>query len=114
MHPLIRDALAETADLHDRGFKRPSEATLAEAERLLALVHPRWPAPQVEAQSDGALTLDWDAGTRGWLQLTVRGDGRLWHSAVIDGDDLEQDEAFADVLPAWADTLLDRLLPRPH
>jgi hypothetical protein len=115
MHPLLAQALADIDPLTaERGFTRPSDATLAEAERLLALVHPRWRAPTVELLSDGAVTLDWDAGAHGWLQLTVRGDGRLVHSAVIEGDDYEQDEPFHDHLPDWADALLKKLLGREH
>lgn len=115
MHALLAQALADVGPLTaERGFTPPASATLAEAERLLALVHPRWRAPAVEVLSDGAVVLDWDAGAHGWLQLTVRGDGRLEHSAVIDGDDYTQSEPFFDQLPDWADALLAKLLSREH
>jgi hypothetical protein len=115
MHDLLAQALADVDPLTaERGFTPPGSATLAEAERLLALVHPRWRAPAVEVLSDGAVVLDWDAGAHGWLQLTLRGDGRLEHSAVIDGDDYAQSEPFFDQLPDWADALLRKLLSREH
>jgi hypothetical protein len=115
MNPLLEQALADVDPLTaERGFQQPSSATLAEAERLLALVHPRWRAPTVEVLSDGAVVLDWDAGAHGWLQLTVQGDGRLVHSAVIEGDDYAQSEPFFDQLPDWADALLKKLLSREH
>ena len=115
MHPLLEQALADIDPLTaERGFARPTDATLAEAGRLLALVHPRWRAPTVELLSDGAVPLDWDAGAPGGLQLPGRGDGRLVHSAVIDGDDYEQDEPFHEHLPDWADALLTKLLGREH
>lgn len=116
MHPLLRDALDETAALEaERGWQRPDEATLSEAQHVLSLVHPRWRAPQVEVQADGSVTFDWQSGDRGWVQMSVRGRGRLVHEGVIDGDDYEQDEAFAAdaaELPAWAGEVLGRLLGR--
>jgi hypothetical protein len=115
MNPLLEQALADVDPLTaERGFVRPTSATVSEAERLLALVHPRWRTPTVEVLSDGAVTLDWDAGAHGWLQLTVQGDGRLVHSAVIDGDDYAQSEPFFEHLPDWADALLKKLLSREH
>lgn len=115
MHPLLREALAEIDPLtQGRGWSRPGDTTMAEAERLLALVTPRFRAPQVEIQSDGGITLDWDAGAHGWLQLTVQGDGQLVHSAVIEGDDYARSEPFGEQLPDWANALLGKLLGREH
>jgi hypothetical protein len=115
MSPLLAKALEDARSLAvERGWHLPDGATLAEAERLLELVGREWRAPQVQAEPDGALTLEWDAGARGWLQLSVRGQGQLAHSAVIEGDEYTQSEAFSDGLPGWADALLRKLLLVGH
>lgn len=116
MSPLLAAALDEARLLAaERRWQLPDEPTLAEAERLLAIAARNWRAPtSVQAEPDGALMLEWDAGARGWLQLRVRGQGQLAHSAVIEGDDYEQTEAFGEQLPDWADTLLRRLLLAGH
>ncbi|MEW6099379.1 MAG: hypothetical protein AB1666_09365 [Pseudomonadota bacterium] len=103
-------ALEEVRPLvESRAWAWPSEATLREGERLLELVGQAWPAPDVQVEPDGSLTLTWEAGTRGWLSLQVCGRGTLVHSAVIEGDEYGQEERFDSALPAWAHTLLRRL-----
>ncbi|MEY2686762.1 MAG: hypothetical protein RL375_960 [Pseudomonadota bacterium] len=115
MHPLIAAALDEAAALAgDRGWQLPGEATVREAEQVLRLTQSRWPAPALQAEPDGALTLAWDGGERGWVELRVDGGGQLTHSAVIEGDEYGQAEAWADValpdhLPDWAAEVLRRL-----
>lgn len=110
----LRQALADAEPLAvQRGWQRPTEATLAEAARLLALVTV-WPAPQVTLDPEGGVLLEWEAGERGWLQLCVRGTGELTHSAVIAGDDYAQSEPFDQVLPDWAAELLGRLWDPPR
>jgi hypothetical protein len=114
----IADALAEAqAFAAQRDWRVPTEATLAEAQRLLDLVRVEWPAPEVQAQANGAITLDWEAGgdadTRGWLTLTVAGQHTVEHAAVIAGDEYGLTEDFIDVLPGWANELLRRLHQAP-
>jgi hypothetical protein len=116
MSPLLAQALEEARTLAAaRGWSLPTEATLAEAERLLAIVQADWRAPtSVQVEPDGALTLEWDAGAHGWLQLSVRGEGQLAHSAVIEGDEYAQTEDFTGPLPGWAGALLGKLLLVGH
>src|SRR5438128_1109543 len=106
MSPLLKLALADALPLVDgRGWTPPPPATMAEAERLLALVAPIGREPLAEVQPDGAVAFEWEAAGHGWLKLSVDGRGRLSHSAVIAGDEYEQVEDF-DVaraaLPDWA------------
>jgi hypothetical protein len=98
-----------------RDWKVPSEATVAEAQRLLDLVSLEWPAPEVQTQADGSITLDWEAGAHGWLTLTVIGKQTVEHAAVIEGDEYGLSEAFIDAVPDWAQELLRRLhgTPKP-
>jgi hypothetical protein len=110
----IAAALAEAQALaSQRDWQMPTEATVAEARRLLDLVSVEWPAPEVQTQADGSITLDWeagaDAGTSGWLTLTVVGKQTVEHAAVIEDDEYGLSEAFTDVLPDWAQQLLRRL-----
>lgn len=115
MHPLLATALADSEPLvRQRGWQPPGDAAQVEAERVLALVLPRWRAPTVEVQPDGSISLEWEAGERGWVQLALQGDGRLRHSAVIDGDEYAQDEPFGESLPDWAQTVLSKLLSAEH
>ena len=107
-------AVAEAAVLAgERTWATPSDATLREADRLLALLAEAWPAPGVLVQPDGAIALEWEAGDRGWLALTVRGNATLEHAAVLDGDDYGLSEDFADAVPDWALAMLRRL-HAPH
>ena len=115
----IAEALAEAQALAaQREWQVPTDATQAEAQHLLDLVGVEWPAPEVQAQANGAITLDWDAGgesgTRGWLTLTVVGQNTVEHAAVIDGDEYGLTEDFTDVLPGWANELLRRLHQAPE
>lgn len=115
--PLLQQAWAEAQPLiRTRGWQPPAEAAWADAARLLALVAP-WPAPTVSVDPEGAVLLEWEQDPRGWLQLSVRGDGQLVHSAVLDGDDYGQSEPFVatqpPTLPDWAATLLTRLWDPP-
>jgi hypothetical protein len=106
----IAEALAEAQALAaQRDWKVPSEATVAEAQRLLDLVSLEWPAPEVQTQADGSITLDWEAGAHGWLTLTVIGKQTVEHAAVIEGDEYGLSEAFIDAVPDWAQELLRRL-----
>jgi hypothetical protein len=110
----IAEALAEAQALAaQREWQVPSEATVAEAQCLLDLVSLKWPAPEVQTQADGSITLDWEADlandAHGWLTLTVIGKQTVEHAAVIDGDEYGLSEAFIDVLPDWAQELLRRL-----
>ncbi|HEX7638443.1 MAG TPA: hypothetical protein VF457_08610, partial [Burkholderiaceae bacterium] len=63
---------------------------------------------------DGRILLEWEAGGHGWLALRVDEAGHLDHEAVIGEDEFAQREAFGDALPAWAGTLLARLLRAGH
>jgi hypothetical protein len=110
----IAEALAEAQALaSQRDWQVPTEATVAEAQRLLDLVSLEWPAPELQTQADGSITLDWEAdlsaNSHGWLTLTVVGQNTVEHAAVIDGDEYGLSEAFTDVLPDWAHQLLRRL-----
>jgi hypothetical protein len=110
----IAEALAEARALAaQRAWQLPNEATVIEAQRLLDLVSVDWPAPEVQAQANGTITLDWEAGAHGWLTLTVAGQRTVEHAAVIDGDEYGLTEDFMDVLPGWANELLRRLHQAP-
>jgi hypothetical protein len=112
MPSLLEQALEDARALGaGRGWTLPSPEAIAEAERLLSLVAD-WRAPEVRAEPDGAIVLEWDAGEAGWLQLAVRGTGQLEHSAVIDGDEYTQSEPFEQALTPWAQHLLAKLLGR--
>ena len=115
MHALLAAALDDARAMSERGWRMPGQATLAEASRLLALLDDlHWREPEVQATPDGDISFEWEAGEHGWLQLLVRGDGELAHSAVIDGDEYAQSEAFGDALPDWAANLLARLRAFGH
>lgn len=116
MSPLLAQALDEARALNAaRGWRLPTDATLAEAERLLVLVGRQWRAPTtVQAEPDGGITLEWDAGEHGWLQLAVQGTGKLTHSAVIEGDEYAKAEDFGEQLPDWAQAVLGKLLLVGH
>jgi hypothetical protein len=82
---------------------------------------PPWPRPagcwHCSSPSAGGhrrFSLEWEAGAHGWLQLLVRGDGQLTHSAVLEGDEYGQSEDFGNVLPDWAASLLARLIGLGH
>ena len=96
-----------------RAWLAPTEQTLLEADRLLKLLAHAWPAPQVLVQPSGAIALEWEAGARGWLVLTLSGTASLEHAAVIDGDEYGLTEDFVDSVPDWAQELLRRLLAHP-
>jgi hypothetical protein len=111
MSPLLRAALDESQAVGAaRGWALPNEATIAEAQRLLDLLQAQWRAPVVQVEPEGAISLEWESGARGWLKLSVSGTGRLEHSAVIEEDEYAQVEDFGDTLPDWARHLLGRLL----
>jgi hypothetical protein len=117
MSPLLMLALVDAMPFVDeRGWTSPEPATIAEADRLIALVAPLGRAPMAEVEPDGSIALEWEAAGHGWLRLTVDGSGQLAHSAVIAGDDYEQVEPFdgADVLPEWAAELLRKLMAVGH
>lgn len=115
MSPLLEAAFADVAPLQElRGWPKPSDSTVADAERLLALVEDVARAPAVQVEPDGSITLDWEAGEHGWLTLQVDGTGHVRHRAVIDEDEFEQSELFGDELPGWATALLVRLLRLGH
>ena len=115
MHQALQEALQDAQPLiTDRGWSQPEAATIAAAERLLALVanHPR--QPQVQVEPEGTICFEWEAADHGWLTLTVDDQGQLTHAAVLGEDEFTQTEAFGDALPDWADTLLQRLLQAGH
>ena len=110
----IADALQEAHTFAEaREWQLPSEATVAEAQRLLDLLASEWPAPEVQADANGSISLEWEAGAHGWLRLTVTGQQKLEHAAVIAGDEYGLTEDFAAVLPSWAHELLRRLHVTP-
>ena len=114
MHPQLVTALADAAPLiATRGWMRPSDAALADAERLMVLVA-AYRAPSVQIEPDGTLGFEWEAADQGWLKLVVDGRGQLAHSAVIGEDEFEKTEAFGDALPDWASRLLARLMQAGH
>ncbi len=114
MHPLLAAALDEAKPLvESRGWAWPTPPTLAEAERLLSLTSRHRP-PTIQIDADGSIRLEWEAAEAGWLTFTVDGSGQLRHSAVIGEDEFEHSEEFADALPAWATTVLQRLVQVGH
>ncbi len=114
-HPLLVPALDEAKLLASRGWQQPEAGTIAEASRLLVLLAADgWRAPEVLVEPEGAIAFEWDAGARGWLRLSVRGQGRVEHSAVIEGDEYAQGEDLAEQLPGWVSALLVRLLRTGH
>jgi hypothetical protein len=114
MHPLIAAALNEaTPMVESRGWALPTPSTVAEAERLLALTSRHRP-PTIQIDAVGSIRLEWEASEMGWMTLTVDGSGQLKHNAVIGEDEFELTEVFGDVLPAWAATVLERLVRAGH
>jgi hypothetical protein len=112
--PLLAAALTEARVLAgDRAWVAPADATVLEAARLLTLLAGAWPEPLVQVQASGAVALEWEAGARGWLVLTVHGNATLQHAAVIDGDEYGLTEDFGDAIPEWAQELLRRLWAHP-
>ena len=110
----IEAALIEAQTLaSQRDWQVPSAVTLLEARRLLDLVGIEWPAPDVQAHADGGMSLEWETGAHGWLTLTVVGQQTVEHAAVIAGDEYGLVEPFVDVLPGWAQELLQRLHQSP-
>lgn len=110
----IAEALQEARDLAaTRNWQVPTQATALEAERLFDLVSKQWPAFEVQAHADGSISLEWEADVRGWLTLTVTGQQKLEHAAVIAGDEYGLAEDFGDALPGWAQELLGRLHVAP-
>jgi len=96
----------------NRPWTPPTPATQAEAERLLALLAgaQAWPPGEIEVQPDGTIHIDWDAGERGWVTLSVDGHALLTHSAVIDGDEYTLAEPWdGQSLTDWAAEVLRRL-----
>ena len=79
----------------------PNKKTIDEAQRLLDLAMQDRRAPAVQAEPNGAISLEWEVGAHGWLKLTVAGNATLEHSAVIEGDEYAQLEHFGDHLPGW-------------
>ena len=67
-----------------------------------------------QVDADGSIRLEWEAAETGWLTLTVDGSGQVRHSAVIGEDEFERSEAFGDVLPEWATTVLERIVRVGH
>ena len=96
-----------------RDWQVPTEATTLEAQRLLDLLRIEWPAPDVHAQADGSLSLEWEQGAHGWLTLSVAGRHTVEHAGVIAGDEYGLVEDFGDVVPGWAQELLRRLHQAP-
>jgi hypothetical protein len=114
MHPLLAQALADAAPLiAERGWFHPSQATVADAGRMLDLVSTHR-APSVQIEPDGVLTFSCEAAEHGWPTLAVDGSGRLTHAAVIDADEFAQTEHFGATLPDWAATLLARMMRAGH
>jgi hypothetical protein len=114
MHDKLQAALRDVELLiAERGWTRPALATIAAADHLLALVENARP-PEIQANPDGTISLDWEAADHGWLTFTVDGQGQLAHSAVIGEDEFAQTETFGEDLPDWAGTLLQRLLAAGH
>ncbi len=115
MHPALQAALREAEPLvTDRGWQRPPIATIAAAQRLLELVGPLGRPPQVQVEPEGTISFEWEAAHHGWLTFTVDDQGQLTHAAVLGEDEFTQTEAFADALPDWAATLLQRVLAAGH
>jgi hypothetical protein len=116
MSPLLMLALSDAIPFVDeRGWTPPDAATIAEADRLIALVAPLGREPMAEVEPDGSIALEWEAADHGWLRLSVDGSGQVAHSAVIGGDDYEQVEDFDEArLPDWASELLRRLMAVGH
>ena len=115
MHPALQTALAEVSPLvAARGWTHPAPATIAAAERLLALLEKQPRQPTVQIDPDGTIALEWEAGDHGWLRLAVDDQGQLTHSAVLGEDEFSQAEPFGDALPDWAATLLQRIQRAGH
>lgn len=115
MHPALSAALADAYPLIvDRGWIAPAPATVAAAERLLALVTEMSRQPVVQVEPEGTISFEWEAAEHGWLTLTVDDSGQLTHGAVLGEDEFTQSEAFVDALPDWADNLLRRVLAAGH
>jgi hypothetical protein len=115
MHKDLQAALDDARPLiAHRGWIAPEAATIAAAERLLALVDKLPRAPAVQVEPEGTISFEWEAAEHGWLTLTVDAAGQLTHGAVIGEDEFTQSEPFGDALPDWAATLLQRLLAAGH
>ena len=117
MSPLLSKALAEIEPfIAERGWSAPAAAALEEADHLIAATAAAWPQPAVNVEPDGTIALEWEAGERGWLKLSVRGQAEVAHEAVIDSDEYEKVEPWVpapsvEALPDWAHELLRRLWP---
>ena len=92
-------SIAHVVDMHQLG-KAPNEFLPGREE--------------IQVTPDGEISFEWEAGAHGWLQLLVRGDGQLTHSAVLEGDEYGQSEDFGDALPDWAASLVARLMRLGH
>lgn len=74
-------------DLHtlasECGCTIPADPTFAIAQRFLLALPGHFPAPELAADSDGEITLDWHGEGDRMLALTLRSDGRLTYACRL-------------------------------
>jgi hypothetical protein len=79
----VRERTAK--DNWDGDGSPPGKAVIKRTERLLDAILDRLPAPDIMADNDGSLALDWAAG-RGWtISISVQASGKIGYAALRDG-----------------------------
>lgn len=80
------------------------------ARRFLESLPPGTPRPQITAEPDGHLALEWYRSTHRLISVSVAPDGDLHYAAVLGPNQAYGTEAFLGQAPDRITTLIDRVI----
>jgi hypothetical protein len=92
------------------GARPMHQDAYAYAERFIRSLPTTVPIPEVGADPDGEVSIDWDFGPRRVLSVSVGPSGRLAYAALIGPSKMRGTEWFADAAPSQILDVLSRLI----
>ncbi len=93
------------------GGRAVTAGAFEEAMAILQAVPAAIPVPEISAEPDGSIALEWYKGPHRMLSLSVSGKGMIFFAGLFgNGNKAHGSEVFDDSIPAEIIRLLERLL----
>lgn len=114
----LKDSVSKLQDIQEEscvddwdGYegKAVSVAALQDAEIFLTLLPSTIPEPEISAEPDGEISLEWIKNRRNILSLSFGGNNNISYAGVFGASEVYGKEQFLDLIPAAIMDSLKRL-----
>jgi hypothetical protein len=100
---------AQFENLNGESSTKVEPSTYRYAQQFLQLLPSTIPPPEITADADGEIMLDWDQGRRNVLTVSIGRDGTITYAGLFGYNTTHGTETLGDALPPVISSCFERL-----